>query len=348
MILFSLIINTILLKFATNLGIREHNETTIRWNPTVKPALGGISFYISFLIATTCYGIFFDHVNIFKNHETLGLLGATGIGFVMGLADDAYNTKPWLKLLVQTACGAMLIVSGNYIQIFDYDFLNYLLTVLWVIGMMNSINMLDNMDAITSIVSIFIVVCCLMALVLQLNLTDPFFIMMLGVLGSLIGFIFHNWNPSKMFMGDTGSQFLGVFLSAISIKFLWNFDPEPTNALVEGSSGQQIALILTAFVLPLSDTITVVINRVARGQSPFVGGKDHTTHHLSYMGLSDSQVGFVFIGISIISLLLIVVAVEFIEAWNSLHTIIYIAYFLVVFAALFSTTKISKAPEKKT
>ncbi len=338
-ILFSLLFNSILLKFATNLGIRQQDQATIRWSSVVKPSLGGISFYIGFLIAATCYGVFFDQENIFKNSEALGLIGATAIAFIMGLADDAYNTKPWLKFFVQTLCGVILISSGNYIQITDFEWINYALTVLWVIGMMNSINMLDNMDAITSIVSIFISVNCLVVLMLNGGYTDHNFILMLGVVGSLIGFIFHNWNPSKMFMGDTGSQFLGIFLASISIKYLWNHEPQ----LVAMSAGQQICLTITTFVLPLSDTATVVINRSLKGKSPFVGGKDHTTHHLSYLGLSDSQVGFVFIGISIISMLLVVAAVKFIEVWTIKHTLIYLGYFLIVFGSLYATTKLSKS-----
>lgn len=337
-ILFSLVFNTILLKFATNLGIRQQDQATIRWSHIVKPSLGGISFYLGFLIAATCYGIFFDQEHIFKNHEALGLIGATAVGFMMGLADDAYNTRPWLKFFAQAFCGGLLIVSGNYIHLFEIQWINYVITLLWVIGMMNSINMLDNMDAITSIVSIFIIVTCLVILMLNEGYTDHHFILMLGVLGSLIGFIFYNWHPSKMFMGDTGSQFLGIFLAAISIEYLWNHKP----VLVEVSRAQQICLVLTTFALPLSDTATVVINRISRGKSPFVGGKDHTTHHLSYLGLSDSQVGFIFIGISIISLVLIIAAVKFVNEWQLHHTLIYIGYFLTVFITLFAVTKKSK------
>jgi len=338
-ILFSLVFNTILLKFATNLGIRETGESTIRWSNVVKPSLGGISLYLGFLIAATCHGIFFDQQNIFIDSETLGLLGASAIAFMMGLADDAYNTKPWLKFFAQAFCGVLLIFSGNYIQIFELEILNYILTMLWVVGMMNSINMLDNMDAITSVVAIFTIVTCLVVLILNKGYTDYNFILMLGVVGSVIGFIFHNWNPSKMFMGDTGSQFLGIFLAAISINYLWNHTPE----LNDVSGAQQICLVLTTFALPLTDTATVVINRISKGKSPFVGGKDHTTHHLSYLGLSDSQVAFVFIGISVISLLLVTAAIKFIPIWKFYHTLIYVGYFLLVFGTLFGITKYSKS-----
>lgn len=345
-ILFSLVFNTILLKFATNLGIRDQDETTIRWSSVVKPALGGISFYLGFLIAATCYGIFFDQENVFKDRGALGLITATALAFIMGLADDAYNTKPWLKFFTQTFCGLILVASGNFIQIFDQDILNYTLTIVWVIGMMNSINMLDNMDSITSVVSIFIIITCIVVLMLNEAYTHHNFILMLGVVGSLIGFLFYNWNPSKMFMGDAGSQFLGVFLAAISIKYLWNH--QSANPIIVPSVQQQICLVFTTFLLPISDTTIVVINRISKKKSPFIGGKDHTTHHLSYLGLSDSQVGFVLIGISTISLLLIVGAVRFIAEWQPIHTTLYLGYCLVVFATLFLMTKISKFSKNET
>ena len=101
-----------------------------------------------------------------------------------------------------------------------------------------------------------------------------------------------------------------------------------------------------AFILPICDTTTVVINRLARKQSPFVGGKDHTTHHLSYLGITDSQVSFVFIGIAAVSMLLLFVITNFIEQWELKHTLIFTAYILAVFITLFTITKKTKAPKQ--
>ena len=154
-------LNTIMLKFATNLGIRNNDQPVIRWSNISKPALGGITLYISFLLSTTCFSIFFEDINLFKDMNTLGMIGAVALGFIMGLADDAYNTKPILKSIVQISCGVILVATGTFIHLFENDYLNYILTVVWVIGIMNSINMLDNMDGITTIVSIFILLICI-------------------------------------------------------------------------------------------------------------------------------------------------------------------------------------------
>ena len=155
--------------------------------------------------------------------------------------------------------------------------------------------------------------------------------MLLGVLGSLLGFLYYNWNPSKIYMGDTGSQFLGAFLGGISIILLWNHDKSGTYL----GSSKNIILVLLAFAIPIIDTVTVSIKRIRRGKSPFVGGKDHTTHHLSYIGFSDRMVAVTFIIISLITLILNYIVLTFISNWNWLFASIFAIYFFVVFSILF-------------
>ena len=101
---------------------------------------------------------------------------------------------------------------------------------------------------------------------------------------------------------------------------------------------------LIAFLLPIVDTTTVTINRISRGSSPFVGGKDHTTHHLGYAGLSDAQVAMVFAGLSAVNLLLGFVILRFIPVWEPMHSAIFATYAVVVFLSLFTLTRRTKAP----
>ena len=342
LVFFTVMMNTILLKFATNLGTRNSELGQSRWSKVSKPALGGIGFYLAFLLALTFNSVLFEQSNLFQNSYVIGLISACSLGFLIGLADDAYNTNPVLKFLGQVACGLILVASGITIEIFESQIINYTLTVLWVVGIMNSINMLDNMDSITTIVSVFILLGALLFLAINGMLNHFDFMMILGVSASLIGFLFHNWHPSKMFMGDTGSQFLGVLLAVIGVKYFWNNPFGGQEILVS----KQIIVVLLAFILPICDTTTVVINRLAKRQSPFVGGKDHTTHHLSYLGISDSQVSFVFIGIAAVSMLLLVIITNFIPVWELKHTLIFTGYFLAVFAILFGITKKTKQPNQ--
>ena len=334
---FSVIINRIFLRFSRNLGIRNLDEKIIRWNTTSKPSFGGISFFIVFLLTLSFYQITFPKQNSPFDFELIGVIIATSIGFLVGLADDAFNTIPSLKLIAQSVCALILIGTGNSIQLFDIQWLNFLVTFLWVIGLMNSINMLDNMDAVATIASISALISILIVQVYFHSINHVYFVMTIGLIGALLGFLFFNWHPSKMYMGDTGSQFLGILLAALSIKYLWNFQEEPTSIIVNTIS-KQFILPLLAFLVPLCDTTTVTINRIARGQSPFIGGKDHTTHHLSYLGFSEQSVALIIGGIGLISTVLLVISLS-IFPWSYLFTIIYCMYAIVVFLSLFLVTK---------
>lgn len=335
---FSFFLNRILVKFSKNLGKRNSNENLIRWAEESKPSLGGITFFIVFLLTFSAYATFFQETRISPS-EQFGIFAAIVLAFIMGLSDDAYNTTPILKLMAQITCGIILVFTGNYINISPTPFFNYALTVFWVVAVMNSINMLDNMDGIATITSIFILGCALSIALIVPQQSVFYIFIILGVLMALVGFLFYNWHPSKMFMGDAGSQFLGLFLAAIGIKYFWNnTDIHASNAVTK-----QILLTALAFIIPISDTATVIINRLGRGQSPFIGGKDHTTHHLSYLGLSDRQVAWVFIGISCISLLLIYIMVKFLSNWSHVFTTIFNIYFIGVFSLLYSTTQSKKA-----
>lgn len=334
---FSFLINSLFLKFSGTLGTKNSKDvgTIIRWGSTSKPAFGGISFYIIFLASFALYATLFAEEVI--ESSFVGVLVAATIGFLIGLADDAYNTKPLLKFLGQVLCGVVLVYTNNHITAFESNWVNYSLTVLWVVGLMNSINMLDNMDAITTVVSIGVIVGAILTLVIAGAYNHFYFWLLMGVLASLLGFLYFNWNPSKMYMGDTGSQFLGVLLAAISIYFFWNGHGEAVRSIQA-----KLIVPLLIFLPSIVDTSVVVINRLSKKQSPFVGGKDHTTHHLSYLGLSDRAIAIVFLGLSLLSVAIGVFVGDFVKEWTTLTVVFSLMYCLVVFASLFAITKIKK------
>jgi UDP-GlcNAc:undecaprenyl-phosphate GlcNAc-1-phosphate transferase len=336
---FSFLINNLFLRFFSTLGIRNKNDgTVIRWGAQSKPAIGGLSFYILFLISVACYSFFFNPNQAFYNLKLVGLLISMALGFIIGLYDDAYDTKPFLKFFIQLVCGIVLIVCGLYINIFSDIYLNYVITLFWVVGIMNSINMLDNMDAITTIVAINIVLGSILMIFIHNDFENMHLIILIGVLSSLFGFLYYNWHPSKMFMGDTGSQFLGIFLAAMGIMYFWN----DNYSLHSIAQTKQIITALLAFILPIIDTTVVVINRLSHHKSPFVGGKDHTTHSLAYLGFSDRMVASFFAILSFISLCLIYIINQYITNWTYTDTIIFSAYFLVLLGFFLYTTRHNK------
>ncbi len=197
--------------------------------------------------------------------------------------------------------------------------------------MMNSINMLDNMDGITGITSTAVVVTTLVIMVLSGMVSPFYFILMAGVIGSIIGFLKLNWNPAKIYMGDAGSQFLGAFLSAVSMLYLWNIYGAANDQIIRWS---QFALPLIVFILPIIDTLTVSIRRIARGQSPFVGGRDHTTHNLAVWGMKDYQVGIAFAVVSVISAFLAVWIFNNMMIQPIGCTLLALTYFLLLFGGI--------------
>ena len=194
-VIFSILINGLFLRFSKTLGVRNpENQNVIRWASTAKPSVGGFSFYIVFLLSFTAYSLIpFDQGDIF-NKKLVGLLLASSFGFLIGLADDAYNTNPLLKFLGQLMCAVTLIVSGVMINITDYYALNALFTIFWVIGVMNSINMLDNMDGITAVISGIILLSCLIILMILGNFFSVYSFIIIGVIGAIGGFMVFNFH----------------------------------------------------------------------------------------------------------------------------------------------------------
>lgn len=333
---FSLMINGLFLRFFKTLGIRNNSDgTIIRWGALSKPSVGGIPFYIMFLLSIACYSILFEPTQELYQSGFVGLLLSCASGFIVGLADDAYDTRPLLKFGIQVLCGVILISTGIYIKIFPYALANYIFTLFWVVGIMNSVNMLDNMDGITTTVSIGIVVNTIYRIVSHGDLTNMHLLVLIGVLAALLAFLRYNWHPSKMYMGDTGSQFLGVFLAAMGIIYFWN---DPYSATTQ-MSGKLFSITVMTFILPILDTTVVVINRLSKGQSPFIGGKDHTTHSLAYLGLTDRQVSWVFVALALCSFSFNIMIEEFLTQWEHVYTWMFAGYFIFLLVFFFYTTR---------
>lgn len=342
--LFSLTINKLLLRFSKSLGIRNKNDVTIRWSNESKPSLGGISMFSTLIFSVLLFAGFFFDEPLFEDSKFSGLLIASSLAFLIGIADDAYNTKPLLKLLGQISCGLLLVFTGTSIDLFHQVYLDGAFTVIWVIIIMNSLNMLDNMDGITGTVSLFVLIVCLMSYILFKGLSMSYWIVILvSQLGALLGFLRYNINPAKMFMGDTGSQFISLFVAYFAIDGLWNWDSSLGS--VETPAWGGILLVLTAFTPAAVDTLTVVINRLKSGKSPMVGGKDHTTHHLVYKGFSDFRVWIVFLTISIIASVLTVILLMTMKNGIYWTSLIGLLLFVIVFVLLYRNTIKYKQPQ---
>ena len=227
------------------------------------PLMGGAAIYVAFIAALALWGER-SYVN-----EVVGIfVGATLVSLV-GALDDSRGVGSYVKLLVQVVAACILIFSGVQVRLFD-GFLDIVLTLVWVVGVTNAFNLLDNKDGLSSgVATISAAFFTLLA-----AMSDQYLVGTLAaaLCGACIGFLVYNWNPARVFMGDTGSLFLGFLLAAVGIKLRF-----PANT---ASITWMIPILVLA--LPVFDTALVCISRLRRGKNPLTtAGKDHVSHRLA-------------------------------------------------------------------
>lgn len=184
----------------------------------------------------------------------------------------------YLKLGGQVLAGCLLIIGGAQVKLFGAEWLNWALTLLWVVGITNALNLLDNMDGLsagtTTVVAAFFL---LLAAMSGQYLVGA---MAAALIGACIGFLRYNLNPATIFMGDTGSLFLGFLLAAIGIKLRFPSNVPWVTWLVP----------LCVLGLPILDTSLVFFSRLRRGKNPLTTpGKDHVSHRLVALGMTKRE-----------------------------------------------------------
>ena len=244
------------------------------------PPFGGLSMSFTFLISTRLLGEASQEIKIIS-------IGCVLIAFV-GLYDDLFNLIWWKKLFLQIACILIPILNSSIVlnieenlEINQSNLVNNLTTLLWVLLIVNSINFIDNMDGLAASISMLIAVelSILAFLLNQNNLAD-----VAAVLGfTILGFLLMNFPPAKIYMGDSGSMFIGYCLAFLSVIFIWN----PSNSDFWRISIQPVLLF---FTIPIFDLTTVVLSRLSKGKSPFEGGVDHISHRLMNLGFTEKKV----------------------------------------------------------
>jgi UDP-GlcNAc:undecaprenyl-phosphate GlcNAc-1-phosphate transferase len=238
---------------------------------TPIPLLGGAAMYLAFILALLLFG---DRHYV---AQMVGILvGATLVSF-LGVWDDRRGLRPLLKLLGQIAAALILVVAGVQVRLLGNQVLDVALTVFWTVGITNALNLLDNMDGLSggvgAVASAFFV---LLAAMSGQYLVGS---LAAALTGACIGFLYYNFNPASIFMGDAGSLFLGFVLAAVGIKLRF-----PSNV-------PMVTWMIPVLVLglPIFDTTLVVISRLRRGVPVHVGGKDHVSHRLVAMGWTQRE-----------------------------------------------------------
>lgn len=233
------------------------------------PLLGGAAIYFGFMLALIFLG------DLAYVRQLVGIvLGATLVS-LFGLADDHWGLHAYLKLGGQLLAGVVLILGGTQVRLFAQPWLNWAMTLLWTVGITNALNLLDNMDGlsggITTVVAAFFLLLAAMS--------GQFLVgaMAAALIGACIGFLRYNLNPATIFMGDTGSLFLGFLLAALGIKLRFPSNVPWITWLVP----------VCVLALPIFDTALVTVSRLRRGLNPLTAaGTDHLSHRLVTLGLT--------------------------------------------------------------
>ncbi len=227
------------------------------------PLMGGAAIYIAFIAALALWGER-RYVN-----EVVGIFVGATLVSLAGALDDRRGMKSYVKLAVQLAAAGILVISGVQVRLF-HGVLDIVLTLLWVIGITNAFNLLDNMDGLSSgVATIAAAFFTLLAAMSGQYLVGT---MAAALCGACLGFLVYNWNPARVFMGDTGSLFLGFLLAAVAIKLRF-----PMNSA-------SVTWMIPVFILalPIFDTTLVFVSRLRRGKNPLTTpGKDHVSHRLA-------------------------------------------------------------------
>ncbi|MFO0950604.1 MAG: MraY family glycosyltransferase, partial [Isosphaeraceae bacterium] len=218
-----------------------------------------------------------------RTSELLLILGLSTAIMVMGLVDDRKALGWRLRLGIQFGLAVVLAASGVRVTLFGpfaHPVVGGVVTVLWVVGLTNAFNFLDNMDGLAGGVGLIAAALFIGAQIQVGSLFVPG--VLLGLVGALAGFLYHNRYPARMFMGDAGSNFLGFFLGAMTVAgTYYRYGP--------GDSPYSVLAPLLVMAVPLYDTTSVVIIRLREGRSPFVGDRCHFSHRLVERGLTPPQ-----------------------------------------------------------
>ena len=267
--------------FAHKVGAIDVPKDARRMHKKPIPRLGGLAIYGGFLCSILIFG---------QLDETMlcVLLGAAII-VALGIFDDVLALGAKLKFVVQIVAAAIPVCIGD-LQIGLFTNLNPLsdtpfvhlgilavpATIIWIVGITNAVNLIDGLDGLAVGVSSIAAITMLAVALLTGNM--PIAITMAALAGACIGFMPYNLNPAKIFMGDTGSTFLGYMLATVSIMGLFKF-----YAVIS------FAVPFLILGLPIFDTANAIIRRVAAGRSPMSPDRGHVHHKLIDMGFNQKQ-----------------------------------------------------------
>ena len=278
--LVALISTPVVRSLAFRVGAVDVPKDNRRMHNHPIPRMGGLAIFFGFILSVLIF--------IPLTPELRGMLLGSVVIVILGILDDIFALPALPKFFVQIGAALIAVLEGNRIDflsnpnIFSQDLFWELgllavpITVFWIVGITNAVNLIDGLDGLACGVS---TISSMTLLVIALVMEEPDVAILMGALsGACIGFLPYNLNPAKIFMGDTGSTFLGFILAVVSIQGLFKF-----YAIIS------FAVPFLMLGLPIFDTCFAILRRVSHGQSPMAPDRGHIHHRLIDMGFSQKQ-----------------------------------------------------------
>ncbi len=284
-----LILTPLAIKLGLRLGITDKPEFNVntstttsrkrrRVNQSVTPRTGGMAIIVAFMVAV----LLLDSLTI----QLKGILIGGCIIFIGMLLDDMFDIPAVLKLLIQSvaaivviACGVRMtaltnFIHGGHIQL---GAAGVILTYFWIVGITNALNIIDGLDGLAAGVAALVILAMYFFAAFKGMATMG--VMLVALLGAVLGFLVFNYNPAKVFLGDAGSEFLGFMIASLSVYGALKL---PTTVM----------LIVSAFALgiPIIETLSSIVRRAARHQSPMAADNGHFHYRLLFRGWSQRRI----------------------------------------------------------
>ena len=251
--------------------VLDHPDGGRKTQSTPVPKLGGIAVALVMTLIVSAGFVATGRLGLALALQVLApALAMAAIGFL----DDRNDLNPYVRLLSQAAIGILAWFLGSRIELTGVTVLDIAITVLWIMVLVNAVNLLDNADGLAaSTVFVMAAAASTIAALFGQALVSLFGVTLMGV---ALGYLRHNWHPARVYMGDSGSYFLGILMALLLIRLA------PTAA----PPGIAAAAVLLITLLPLFDMTFVVVRRIRLGIHPFTAGRDHLSHELQRRGCS--------------------------------------------------------------
>ncbi len=326
----SLLIVPVIRAIAKHIGAIDKPDDR-KVHTKITPRLGGLGIFSSFLIGY----IFFAETSV----QMLSILMGGFLIILLGIFDDIKPIKARYKFLVQMIAASIVVFYGNIylpelsafgIQL-NFGNFGYPIAMIFIVAIINAINFIDGLDGLAAgICSIYFLTISVIALILnRLGGLDT--VLSLIMLGATLGFLFYNFHPASIFMGDTGSMFLGFMISIIALL------------------GYKAATVTSLFVpililfLPILDTIFAIIRRMLKGENIGAPDKEHLHHQLLKLNKSVTKTVLIMYGISI---LCSAISIFYALGDNKQAIILYFVLMLIIVALIFKTDILFRQSEK--